>query len=248
MPAGGQLEKSAEQADSMAPGPAAPAPLSKRARTSGVWAANSARRWTTLPACATSSVDDIFLLSPPDSPAWSTTTPIAPSHGGSRPDPAARLASAAEPGTHRRRPLHGRDVARCPAGRHATFVAVAILGHGVGLPSVLTEEELSFSHDGNISEEAVVTLALHRSAAPAAPAASRPPPGSFLPPDLPEPVRTAFVAQQTGVPFSAASPETPPGSTDGEKAAITAPVFLGFGEDDLTQDFMGCAGALPSSQ
>ena len=32
-----------------------------------------------------------------------------------------------------------------------------------------------------------------------------------------------------------------PGSTDGEKAAITAPVFLGFGEDDLTQDFIGCA-------
>jgi hypothetical protein len=31
-----------------------------------------------------------------------------------------------------------------------------------------------------------------------------------------------------------------PGSTDREKAAITAPVFLGFGEDDLTQDFMGC--------
>jgi pimeloyl-ACP methyl ester carboxylesterase len=31
-----------------------------------------------------------------------------------------------------------------------------------------------------------------------------------------------------------------PGSTDGEKAAITAPVFLGFGEDDLTEDFMGC--------
>jgi pimeloyl-ACP methyl ester carboxylesterase len=32
-----------------------------------------------------------------------------------------------------------------------------------------------------------------------------------------------------------------PGSTDREKAAITAPVFLGFGEDDLTQDFIGCA-------
>jgi pimeloyl-ACP methyl ester carboxylesterase len=33
----------------------------------------------------------------------------------------------------------------------------------------------------------------------------------------------------------------PPGSTDREKAAITAPVFLGFGEDDLTQDFIGSA-------
>jgi alpha-beta hydrolase superfamily lysophospholipase len=125
--------------------------------------------------------------------------------------------------------------------RHATFAAVAILGHGVGLPSVLTEEELSFSHDGNISEEAVVTLARTRFAAPAAPAASRPPPGSFLPPDLPEPVRTAFVAQQTELLFSCGLTSMLPGSTDGEKAAITAPVFLGFGEDDLTQDFMGCA-------
>jgi pimeloyl-ACP methyl ester carboxylesterase len=124
--------------------------------------------------------------------------------------------------------------------RHATFAAVAILGHGVGLPTVLTEEELSFVHDGNVTEEAVVTLARTRFTAPAAPAASRPPPGSFLPPDLPEPVRTAFVAQQTELLFSCGLTSMLPGSTDGEKAAITAPVFLGFGEDDLTEDFMGC--------
>ena len=43
MPAGGQLEKSAEYVDWMSPGPAAPAPLSNRTRTSGVWAAKSAR-------------------------------------------------------------------------------------------------------------------------------------------------------------------------------------------------------------
>ena len=43
-----------------------------------------------------------------------------------------------------------------------------------------------------------------------------------------------------GTPFSCGLTSMLPGSTDQEKAAITAPVFLGFGEDDLTQDFMGC--------
>jgi pimeloyl-ACP methyl ester carboxylesterase len=124
--------------------------------------------------------------------------------------------------------------------RHATFAAVAVLGHGVGLPTVLTEEELSFAHHGNVSdEEAVVALARTRFAAENPPV-SRPPPGSFLPADLPGPVRTAFAAQQTELLFSCGLTSMLPGSTDGEKAAITAPVFLGFGEDDLTQDFMGC--------
>jgi alpha-beta hydrolase superfamily lysophospholipase len=123
--------------------------------------------------------------------------------------------------------------------RHATFAAVAILGHGVGLPTVLTEEELSYARDGNVTEEAVVRLARTRFAVPAA-APSRPPPGSFLPPDLPEPVRSAFVAQQTELLFSCGLTSMLPGATDAEKAAITAPVFLGFGEDDLTQDFTGC--------
>jgi pimeloyl-ACP methyl ester carboxylesterase len=124
--------------------------------------------------------------------------------------------------------------------RHATFAAVANLGHGIGLPTVLTEEELSCAHAGTIGEEAVVTLARTRFAVPAAPAAARPPPGSFLPADLAEPVRAAFVAQQTELLFSCGLTSMLPGSTDQEKAAITAPVFLGFGEDDLTQDFMGC--------
>ena len=124
--------------------------------------------------------------------------------------------------------------------RHATFAAVAILGHGVGLPTVLTEEELSLARDGRITEETVVTLARARFAVGQAPTASRPPPGSFLPAELPEPVRAAFMAQQTELLFSCGLTSMLPGSTDQEKAAITAPVFLGFGEDDLTQDFLGC--------
>jgi len=189
---------------------------------------------------SSSSVDDIFLVTP-------------------------RLASAVNDYAHRvvaRRLVSGTLVSGLPPlpnlvpigvghsmggmllgvqqARHATFAAVAILGHGVGLPTVLTEEELSLVRGGNVSEEAVVTLARTRFAAPVAPTASRPPPGSFLPADLPEPVRGAFVAQQTELLFSCGLTSMLPGSTDEEKAVITAPVFLGFGEDDLTQDFMGC--------
>jgi pimeloyl-ACP methyl ester carboxylesterase len=125
--------------------------------------------------------------------------------------------------------------------RHTTFAAVAILGHGVGLPTVLSEEELSFVREGKFTEEAVVTLARSRFTVPLAPGSSRPPPGSFLPPDLPEPVRDAFMAQQTELLYSCGLTSMLPGSTDRDKAIITAPVFLGFGEDDLTQDFIGCA-------
>jgi pimeloyl-ACP methyl ester carboxylesterase len=123
--------------------------------------------------------------------------------------------------------------------RHASFAAVAILGHGVGLPTVLTDAELSSVGEGNVTEEAVVTLARTRFASPPAPGSSRPPPGSFLPKDLPDPVRAAFAAQQTELLYSCGLTSMLPGSTDREKAAITVPVFLGFGEEDLTQDFIG---------
>jgi pimeloyl-ACP methyl ester carboxylesterase len=124
--------------------------------------------------------------------------------------------------------------------RHASFAAVAILGHGIGLPTVLTDHELAMVRDGKTTEEEVVRLARTRFAVPQGPTASRPPPGSFLPLDLPEPVRNAFMSQQTDLLFSCGLTSMLPGSTDREKEAITVPVFLGFGEDDLTQDFMGC--------
>lgn len=126
--------------------------------------------------------------------------------------------------------------------RYDLFAAVAILGHGVGLPTVLTDEERRTARDGKATEEVVVTLARTRFASPPDPASSRPPPGSFLPADLPEPVRAAFMAQQADLLFFCGLTSMLPGSTDREKAAITVPVFLGFGEDDLTQDFIGSAG------
>jgi pimeloyl-ACP methyl ester carboxylesterase len=131
--------------------------------------------------------------------------------------------------------------------RHTTFAATAGLGHGPGLPSVLTDEELRVAEQGAVTDD-VVTLARKRFSASAPPGPSRPPPGSFLPPDLPEAVRAAFVAQQTDLLFSCGLTSMLPGATDSEKAAITAPVFLAFGEYDLTRDFMGTASLFSAAR
>jgi hypothetical protein len=124
--------------------------------------------------------------------------------------------------------------------RHSTFAAVAILGHGVGLPSVLTDEELRIVGAGAITEEVIIELARTRFSRPSAPGDTRPPPGSFLPRDLPEAVRGAFMAQQADLLFSCGLTSMLPGATDGAKEAIVVPVFLGFGDDDLTNEFVAC--------
>jgi pimeloyl-ACP methyl ester carboxylesterase len=124
--------------------------------------------------------------------------------------------------------------------RYATFVAVAILGHGVGLPSVLTDEELRVVAAGATTEDVVVELARTRFSGPAVPGGAKPPPGSFLPRDLPDEVRSAFMAQQADLLFSCGLTSMLPGATDAAKEAIAVPVFLGFGDDDLTSDFVGC--------
>jgi pimeloyl-ACP methyl ester carboxylesterase len=131
--------------------------------------------------------------------------------------------------------------------RHGSFAAVANLGHGVGLPTVLTDQELEAARAGGLTEEVVVELARARFSRPSSPADTRPPPGSFLPRDLPDAVRDAFMAQQTELLFSCGLTSMLPGATDREKEAIVVPVFLGFGEDDLTSDFVACLALYASA-
>jgi pimeloyl-ACP methyl ester carboxylesterase len=132
--------------------------------------------------------------------------------------------------------------------RHSTFVAVAILGHGIGLPSVLTDEELRSVAAGAITEDVVVELARTRFSGAAVQGGAKPPPGSFLPRDLPDAVRNAFMAQQADLLFSCGLTSMLPGATDGAKEVIVVPVFLGFGDDDLTNEFVACVALYKSAR
>jgi pimeloyl-ACP methyl ester carboxylesterase len=78
---------------------------------------------------------------------------------------------------------------------------------------------------------------------------SRPPPverrgvvpGSFLAEDVPGAVRQAFVDQQTSLLYTCGLTSMIPGVTDHDKAAIRVPVFVGFGDRDLTDAYAPAA-------
>jgi pimeloyl-ACP methyl ester carboxylesterase len=123
---------------------------------------------------------------------------------------------------------------------HGTFDAVAVLGHGGdGLPGVLTDDELHVATGTSADEleRAIVALARTRFGTASAVPRKRPLPASFLLPDVPEPVRAAFVAQQVPLLFSCGLTSMIPGATDSAKAMITVPVFLAFGDRDLTDEY-----------
>jgi pimeloyl-ACP methyl ester carboxylesterase len=133
--------------------------------------------------------------------------------------------------------------------QHETFDAIAVLGHGGdGLPAVLTDDELRAVRDAGASQVAltarVVELARLRFA-------DRPPqrrsraraagPDIFFADDVPDDVRAAFVAQQTRLLYSCGLFSMVPSSTDRQKAVIGVPVFVAFGDEDLTDDRAGSA-------
>ena len=126
--------------------------------------------------------------------------------------------------------------------RHATFDAMATLGHGGnGLPQFLTEAERRVAAHPPILDADVVELARTRLTGAPLVGTSRPEPGSFMARDVPRAVRAAFGAQQTELLYSCGLTSMLPHVTDKEKSEITVPVFVGFGENDLTRDFFGSA-------
>jgi pimeloyl-ACP methyl ester carboxylesterase len=54
---------------------------------------------------------------------------------------------------------------------------------------------------------------------------------------LPRPVRDAFIAQQTELLETCGLASMIPSATDGDKAAIDVPLFLAFGDHDLSADY-----------
>ena len=129
-------------------------------------------------------------------------------------------------------------------GRHGTFGALVLLGHGIGLPEVLTPDELAVAGPDLVSvEHEIVRLATLRFG-PDSPVESRKPArGHFFAPDVPDEVRAAFGAQAVPTLPVGGLTSMIPHATDHEKAAIEVPVFLAFGDDDLVDDYLGTAAA-----
>jgi pimeloyl-ACP methyl ester carboxylesterase len=118
---------------------------------------------------------------------------------------------------------------------HRTYDAVINLGHGGdGLPLVLTPEELSVVGDPEAFDASIVRLARDRSARPVRPNPPGAVPGTFHAADVPAAAREAFVGQSTGLLSTCGLTSMIPGSTDREKGRIDTPIFLGFGDRDLT--------------
>ena len=72
-------------------------------------------------------------------------------------------------------------------------------------------------------------------------------PGSFLLDDVPDAVRRAFVEQQTSLLYSPGLTSMIPAVTDHEKAAIDVPVFVAFGDHDLTAAYERSAARYTNS-
>jgi pimeloyl-ACP methyl ester carboxylesterase len=132
---------------------------------------------------------------------------------------------------------------------HATFDAIVILGHsGDGTWEALTDDErLLMDVPRDDREEAMVELARVRARGLPPETARRAPPGSFFNDDVPRAVKGAFGAQRTELLYSCALSTMIPGHTDIEKAAVAVPVFLAFGDHDLTDDYEGNAARYTSS-
>ncbi|HEY3673476.1 MAG TPA: alpha/beta fold hydrolase [Acidimicrobiia bacterium] len=132
---------------------------------------------------------------------------------------------------------------------HRTFDAIVVLGHsGDGTWEALTDDErLLMEVPREDREQAMADLARVRARGLPPETARRAAPGSFFNADVPRAVKGAFGAQRTELLYSCALSTMIPGHTDTEKAAVTVPVFLAFGDHDLTDDYDGNAARYPSS-
>jgi pimeloyl-ACP methyl ester carboxylesterase len=132
----------------------------------------------------------------------------------------------------------GGMVAAVQQARHRSFDALAVLGHGGdGLPQFIDGGRQSA---GDVLHDRLPAIARARAAGPAPPGdGPRLPPNSFFLPDVPRAVRDAFLGQQGELLPSCGLAALIPGSADADKAAINVPLFLGFGDHDLTTDYTG---------
>jgi pimeloyl-ACP methyl ester carboxylesterase len=132
----------------------------------------------------------------------------------------------------------GGMLATVQQARHETFDGIVVLGHGGdGLPTVLTDDEKAITGTLDEATPAIVAAARSRFAQPPPVERRGLVPGSFLADDVPDAVRRAFTDQQTSLLYTCGLTSMIPNVTDGDKARITVPVFVAFGDHDLTDAY-----------
>jgi pimeloyl-ACP methyl ester carboxylesterase len=124
--------------------------------------------------------------------------------------------------------------------RHDSFDALALLGHGSGLPELLTDDELNVSGDDLLSVEHEITrLARLRFDPQTRHRRGGVPRGTFFADDVPVEVRAAFRNQRVPLLYTCGLTSMIPRVTWAERAAIEVPTLFAFGDQDLTADFIG---------
>jgi pimeloyl-ACP methyl ester carboxylesterase len=126
--------------------------------------------------------------------------------------------------------------------RHRTFDAVVVLGHGGdGMPEALTAEEAAIDVEQPLVaiETDVAACARLRFAPNTTVERRGSRAASFLLADVPDGLRRAFEAQRVPLLYSSGLVSMIPGATDDAKRAIDVPVFLAFGDHDLSSDYFG---------
>jgi pimeloyl-ACP methyl ester carboxylesterase len=124
---------------------------------------------------------------------------------------------------------------------HGSFDALIYAGHsGLGLPEVLTDDELAVSGPDLMStEEQICSLARLRFAPNSSVPRKQPAHGTFFADDVPAAVRQAFTDRAVPLLSTCGLTSMIPGSARAERASIDVPTFFAFGDHDLITDYTG---------
>ena len=123
--------------------------------------------------------------------------------------------------------------------QHRSFDALVCAGHGgMGLPEVLTDDELAVAGpDLRGLEGRISALARIRFAADTTVPRKQPARGCFFADDVPAAVQRAFADQAVPLLPSCGLTSMIPDSAWAERASIDVPTFVAFGSDDLVTDY-----------
>jgi pimeloyl-ACP methyl ester carboxylesterase len=138
----------------------------------------------------------------------------------------------------------GAMLAMVQQARHGTYGAVVNLGSGGdGLPEHLRDPDWATAELSTVRASLVDLARVQFSSPPPAAGPAVP----FHSGDVPATVRHAFARQLTSLIPACALASMIPAFSDPERAALTVPVFLGFGEQEMCPDVRGTVRRYVSS-